>query len=282
MTDEQSDFSMERLFDVWEAAPIIKWPGGKRRLARRIINLFPFAEINCYWEPFFGGGAVFFSGRRSSNSAVLSDINARLMNMYRGVKEHPQEVVTLLEGHAANHSSEEYYAVRKKYNSGIVGPEGAAALIYMNRSGYNGLYRENADGQMNVAWGHREAYSVDRENIFNASKALNSKGVTLETGSYELVNPTVGDVVYCDPPYHSTFSKYKSDDFSEDDHTKLRNEALGWLAKGSTVVISNSDTPFTRELYKDFMVHSLQVTTTIGLTPESRRSASELLAVGKP
>ena len=272
-----------RLFEVWDARPVLKWPGGKRRLVKQIVYHFPQEKVRCYWEPFFGGGAVFFSARCDSQAAVLSDMNERLMNTYIAIRDCLPEVEEYLRAHVDAHSQEHYYLCRDDYNKRVTKTESAAALLYLNRAGYNGVYRENGSGGMNVPWGHTESVSIDWENLKRVSRVLAREQIELCVGDYGLTDPGEGDVVYCDPPYHETFTQYHAGSFSEDDQTALRDAAVRWMGLGATVLISNSDTEFIRSIYKDgFEMHPVYSSTVVGQTGESRGSTIEVLAVGRP
>ena len=231
------------------AQPFLKWAGGKRALAPRIARLLP-PEFQTYWEPFIGGGALFFTMEALIQTAQLSDINPELATTYQTVRNQPEELIEILNIHAEQHAfiQDNYYQVRDQQPPrGDV--ETAAKLIYLNRTCYNGLYRVNRKGQFNVPEGGYENPVIhDPETILRASQALQKASITHQ--DFGNIQPGPNDLVYCDPPYHQTFQQYAQEGFGEDQHQRLRDQALAWRQAGAMVTISNSDTPLVRSLYQ--------------------------------
>ena len=194
--------------------PFLKWAGGKRRVLPHLKSLVP-SRFRRYWEPFLGGGALFFamSGEMTSG-AYLSDVNLDLILSYRAVRDRPSALMGLLSEHVSLHSKEYYLRVREL--SPIDDLEAAARLIYLNKTCFNGLYRVNRVGRFNVPVGSYPFPRVfTRENILSASSALGP--VSLSVQDFSDVSPGPEDLVYADPPYHGAFSKYSASGFSQDD-----------------------------------------------------------------
>ncbi len=243
--------------------PFLKWAGGKSKLIHHYKNYFPKEGFNHYYEPFLGGGAIFFHLR--PNRAILSDINSDLIEAYQCVKDKVEELIIELRKHQINHDADTtkihkyYYDVRSSsYTTPI---ERAARLIYLNRTCFNGLYRVNSDGQFNVPIGRYKNPKICNEGLLrDASFALQS--AQLEVRHFkEILNyaKSSDDFVYFDPPYHplnntSYFTAYNSCSFNEDDQKQLRDIFAQLASRGVKVMLSNSDCEFIRELYTDSQV----------------------------
>lgn len=178
--------------------PILKWVGGKRQLLPDILSLFPFDyQERVYHEPFVGGGAVFFKIRPRSGS--INDVNMRLMNFYRVVRDQPEELIK----HASKYLYDEvaYYELRARFNQpDISGLEAAALLLYLNKTAYNGLYRVNSRGGFNVPFGrYSNPTIVSKERIRVASKLLKKVELFDKDFSYVLEYAHRGDLCYFDP-----------------------------------------------------------------------------------
>lgn len=230
------------------ASPFVKWAGGKRALIPDIARYFP-ERIRTYWEPFVGGGAVFFAFADRIERAVLSDLNEELVIAYQVVKSRVDDLIEVLLAHARDHrqDSGHYYRVRKQEPKQEV--EIAARFIYLNRTCYNGLYRVNKFGRFNVPKGRHSNPTICNEaNLRAASKALAK--ATLRLGDFsKVVKPEPGDFVYCDPPYDGTFAAYQAAGFTDEDQERLRNAANDWASADAAVMLSNADTPLVRRLY---------------------------------
>ncbi len=270
--------------------PILKWAGGKSRLLPAILARLP-DRIETYFEPFAGGAAVFFAvcAERRFRRAVLSDVNAELMDVYRGVKRDVASVVTLLGEHQRRHDQEYYYEVRQAAPGPMDLVERAARLIYLNKTGYNGLYRVNRAGQFNVPFGRYKNPNIcDEERLRAAARAL--RHVTLETLDFEQLceQPAPGDAVYFDPPYvplskTASFTAYHSSEFGEREHRRLA-QTLGRLKRRRVAaVLSNSDTALTRELYdkRGFATERVWMARPINSKVAGRGGVAELLVTNR-
>ena len=264
--------------------PLLKWAGGKRGLVREIIGLFPsdYRERR-YHEPLFGGGAVFFSIEPEGGS--INDINPRLMNFYRVVRDRPRELIEEARGY--RYDEGEYYRCRDRFNSeGLTPVEEAALLLYLNKTAYNGLYRVNSRGEFNVPFGrYRNPTIVDEGRILRASQLMKGIEIRSEDFSYILDTAGEGDLCYLDPPYHpasetANFTNYAAGGFSLRDQKRLRDLCVELDERGVLFVLSNSDTEAVRELYgevKGFRLIPLRTRRMISSQVSSRASGHDLL-----
>lgn len=267
-----------KYLDRARAYPFVKWAGGKRTLVPEIIKILP-AQFGRYFEPFVGGGAVFFSLDSRIQSAYLSDINLELMITYKMIASEPDRLIEELKKHGEKHNKSHYLKVRK-YGHGEVDPVRLAArFIYLNKTCYNGLYRVNKNGQFNVPIGRYTNPKIcDEENIRAASEVLEK--ATIKWYSFDEIEPEKGDLVYCDPPYDETFTGYTDQGFDSSNQRALRDSCIRWCNLGAYVVISNNDTPFIRSLYKNFKVVEVQAARNINSKGGERDKVSELLILG--
>ena len=246
-----------------KAKPFLKWAGGKRSLTESLEALLP-REFNRYWEPFVGGGALFFHLATESRGggglyqANLSDINYDLYLTWRGVQNHPTRLVNHLSIHKQAHDGNGYYnLVRNQYNQSLevykkerAPVKTAARLIYLNKTCYNGLYRVNSKGEFNTPRGDYKSPAIlDEANLYACSKILNKFNVNISQKSFVNIAPKKGDLIYADPPYDETFTNYSAGGFQSSDQKVLRDTALEWHNSGALVMISSSNTPKICELY---------------------------------
>jgi len=259
------------------AHPFVKWVGGKRALVPDIVQLLPTDGFRTYWEPFVGGGAVFFALDSRITSARLSDNNLDLILAYQVLKKRPGELLAALKDHATRHDKKHYLAVRAQHD--MDDPVAVAArFIYLNKTCYNGLWRVNRKGRFNVPMGSYKNPTVcDEDNLLAASEVLAKAVVQLR--SFERIKPQEGDLVYCDPPYDDTFTGYTDNGFGAKDQERLRDSAKIWKAAGAHVILSNSDTPRIRTLYKGFALHEVKARRNVNCKADGRGPTSELLIV---
>lgn len=265
--------------------PFLKWAGGKSQLIAQYLNYFPSSYQN-YYEPFVGGGAIFF--HLQPKRSFLVDINFELVNVYRAVRDNLEDLILLLEHHQESHCREHYYAVRSteadcsSLNDNNL--ERAARLIYLNKTCFNGLYRENSKGQFNVPIGsYKKPLIYDPDVLRADSIALQS--AEIENASFDWVLQKANgseDFVYFDPPYYpisptSKFTAYNRYSFSEADQIRLRDVFRELSDRGVKVMLSNSDCPFVRDLYKDFNIHTIYATRNINCNAEKRGKITEVL-----
>ena len=279
----QSETFSDEIFPV-VARPFVKWPGGKRLLVPEILKLVP-EDIRLYWEPFVGGGAVFFSIADQVERALLWDSNKELMIAYEVVRDEVEELIEILQTHDREHSldSEYYYKIRQEHpDQDTKDTVVAARLIYLNKTGFNGLYRVNNSGEFNVPKGKYDNPSIcDESNLRAVSRKLQTTILLSSKKPFnKVVQPSLGDLVYCDPPYHGTFTNYQAGGFGEQDQICLRNAALKWMQRGAQVIVSNNDTPFIRELYSDegfFRIRRVHAKRPINRNGKGRGAVPEII-----
>ena len=266
--------------------PFTKWTGGKRQLLPVIRELMP-KTYNRYFEPFVGGGALFFD--LAPKDAVINDFNAELINCYQQIKDNPQELIEILKVHQ-EYNSKEYYldlrsADRDERIDMMSEVQRAARIIYMLRVDFNGLYRVNSKNQFNVPYGrYKNPKIVDEELISAISVYLNNNQLEIKTGDFEkaVLDVQPGDFVYFDPPYiplseTSAFTSYTHEGFSFADQVRLRDAFKRLSDTGAYVMLSNSSSALVEELYKDFNIHYVEATRTNGAKSSSRGKISEII-----
>ena len=256
--------------------PFLKWAGGKRQLLPRLREFYP-AAFAAYREPFLGSGAVFFDqvnqGRLAGRRTVLADTNGDLVGCYAHVRDEPEAVIQRLRRLAAGYKRDpegHYYRVREQFNparqaisngngieSGRYTAQLAAMLVYLNRTGFNGLFRLNSKGGFNVPLGRYSNPRIcDTENLRNVSAVLAAPTTSIEQVRYvdSLAGAEAGDFVYLDPPYAplsstAQFTSYTSEGFSTADQEQLQRTLIRLARKGCLVLLSNSTAPEVAELY---------------------------------
>ena len=276
--------------------PILKWAGGKARLAKQIDEAFRDPCSGTYYEPFIGGAAVFLHRRRKKRieRAVLSDANAKLIALYAALRDDVEGVLDALARLPMRDWRERYYDVRDAFNAGPHhGAAHAARFLWLNRTCFNGLYRENLKGGYNVPVGRYARLSLPApEKLRNVSKAL--AGVELRACSFEEVLAEAGadDQVYCDPPYvplsaTASFTAYCKAAFGPEEQQALADAAHAAATRGARVVLSNHDVPIVRqELYtkeRGFrVVFNPDVKRSISRKGSSREPVREVIAAIDP
>jgi DNA adenine methylase len=265
-------------------APFLKWVGGKRQLLPRILEKIPKRISGTYFEPFLGGGAVFFAlaAENRLTRAILSDFNVDLIETYRQVRNNVDAVIGALRCH--RNEADYFYRVRSTPAESLSPPERAARMIFLNKCGYNGLYRVNAAGQFNVPFGRYSNPTIcDEHGLRAASRALQI--AELREGDFEEATGPVKprDLVYFDPPYvplsaTSSFTSYTQEGFDADDQRRLRDFACQLKKRGVRVLLSNSSAEFVREIYgKHFAWIEVEARRIVNCQPSARGPVRELL-----
>jgi len=262
-----------------KATPFVKWAGGKRGIIGELASRLPASGE--YWEPFVGGGALFFEIHPHLKAAHLSDSNLDLTIVYNAVQRDPEGLIAKLEIHAKRHNKTYYYKVRDQHS--LQDPiDVAARFLYLNKTCYNGLWRVNKKGEFNVPIGsYVTPEIVHRDNIMLCSAALQKADI--EYREFDTINPAPGDFVYCDPPYHpvssTSFTKYTKLEFGENEQARLCDFALRLHKQGVKVMLSNSDTPLIRSLYSGtvWQVATVQAPRNVNCKPDGRGAVSELI-----
>lgn len=274
------------------AKPLLKWPGGKRRVLKHLEKYIP-ERFNSYVEPFFGGGALFFNLKPTVG--VINDYNSELVNVYLTVKNFPAELVSELEKEKYSNSSTHFLNIRgldrdPDVYDGLSSVEKAARTLFLNRTCFNGIYRVNSKNQFNVPFGkYDNPKIVDKENIFEVHHLLNSGDIKITSGDYKNVltgfESSQGSFIYLDPPYApltdtASFVSYTDKGFDVEDQVELRDIASALDRSGNHVLLSNSDTPIIRELYKDFLIIPISVQRSVGASANTRIGVGEVLILG--
>jgi DNA adenine methylase len=265
------------------AEPFLKWPGGKRWLARQIDNLLP-SVYGRYLEPFLGGGAVFF--HLSPRRAILSDTNKELINVYRCLKIHAEEIDERLASLQKQHSEALYYHTRAMNPTDGVGR--SVRFLYLNRTCFNGIYRVNLKGEFNVPMGSKELVEYPKDYLKEVAAIL--RRVSIRESDFEktIDMATAGDFIYVDPPYtvmhnNNNFLKYNSSLFSWEDQIRLAAAIKRAAQRGAAIMLSNADHQSVKELYKGFGYHrSINRASILAAEPQHRRLTTELIITNYP
>lgn len=271
--------------------PFLKWVGGKGQLLNQLLPLFPQGHEGAYFEPFFGGGAAFFA--LSPVVGQINDVNKALMSAYANVRGNVDKVIEMLRelendylllGAEARQAF--YYDRRTEYNQEPYDTiRKTALLIFLNKTCFNGLYRENRKGEFNVPHGRYSNPTIcDEDTLRATSGAL--RYVKISSSSFEeaVVDAKAGDFVYFDPPYHplnptSSFTSYSIDDFSEDDQRHLKGVVDSLTKRGVKVALSNSDSQYINELYKDYRIEKVLASRSINSIASKRGKITEVLVL---
>lgn len=259
--------------------PFLKWAGGKRWLVRNARGLFPNAIQGRYYEPFLGGGSVFAS--LIPTSAILSDINGELINVYSQVKSHWKTVAARLEEMQLKHSRDFYYEVRGTTTRDSL--QRALKFLYLNRTCYNGLYRVNRNGQFNVPIGTKSSVMLPDDDFEGWSRALRNV-LLIESDFEQMIDMTrKGDLVFADPPYtvlhnQNCFLKYNEILFSWADQVRLADALKRADRRGATVIATNANHASVRELYEEnFSIRTISRASTIAAAAGKRGSYEEII-----
>jgi len=285
----------QNFVDLRDVHPFVKWAGGKGQLLSELNKLIP-SQFNRYFEPFLGGGAMFFHlmSRGIRFNAYLSDTNGELITAYTAVKNNVKEVIRLLQTYETEYKrypsyskeQQEYYFQLRNARNNIKSRndvEIAALLIALNKTCFNGLYRVNRRGEFNVPPGkYKNPLICDSSNLENVSNAL--AGATILADDYRnaMENAQRGDFIYLDPPYDpqsctSNFTAYTPDGFGRENQVQLASVSNKLSDRGCFVLLSNSDTPFIRALYSDFSIKEVDVQRAINCKGSKRAGHKELL-----
>jgi DNA adenine methylase len=265
------------------AAPFLKWAGGKAQLLAAYRPLFAH-EFHHYFEPFLGGGAVFFHLRpRLQGRVYLNDANAELVHLYTIVRDAVEELIAALAGHDRRHSPEHYYRVRATDPADLDPVQRAARTLYLNRTCYNGLYRVNRQGRFNVPLGrYARPRIVNPDRLRRAAAAL--AGVELMALDFRAAVRTAaaGDFVYFDPPYvpisaTARFTSYTAGDFGPAEQVRLAEVFRELHHRGCRVMLSNADVPLVRELYQGFRLHEVAARRAVNARARGRGPVGELV-----
>ncbi|MBM3209828.1 Dam family site-specific DNA-(adenine-N6)-methyltransferase [Candidatus Saccharibacteria bacterium] len=265
--------------------PFLQWVGGKREMIPQYEAYFP-ESYSRYWEPFLGGGALFF--HLNPAEAIVNDINPELIKTYEGVRDNPEKVIDLLQQLRRKHSKELYMAIRsidRKVNilNDFSDYEVAARMIYLNQTCFNGVYRVNKLGQFNVPIGSSlNRVICDPIAIRKASELLRKATIKSEDFEKHIEEASKGDFIYLDPPYepiseYSDFTRYTKEKFYKHDQVRLAEIFKRLHEKGCYVMLSNSNAAFIRELYSDFNILEVYSGRNLNSKSDRRGRVIELL-----
>ncbi len=259
--------------------PPVKWAGGKGQLLEQFETLFPTTRYKLCIEPFVGGGAVFF--HLQPKKAVLIDSNEELINFYLVVRDHMEELLVDLRKH--ENKAAYYYQIRALQPEELSPVERASRFLYLNKTGYNGLWRVNRQGRHNVPFGrYKNPKIVDEPNLYLVSKTLKKAKIICGDFSLILKHAKPGAFVYFDPPYHplsalANFTSYTADSFNEKEQIRLAEVFRELDRMGCLLMLSNSDTELVRELYKGYDIRTVWARRNINCRPDSRGPIAELV-----
>ena len=265
-------------------APVLKWVGGKRQLIAQITELLP-SSYATYYEPFIGGGAVFF--HLQHKKVVINDFNSELVNVYKTIQNDVEGLIEDLKKH--KNESDYFYEIRALDRSDgfdkLTNVEKASRIIYLNKTCFNGLYRVNSSGEFNTPFGRYKNPNIVNEITLRAvHKYLTTNNITILNQDFETIfdNIKKNDFVYLDPPYDpvsksSNFTGYNQGGFSTDDQVRLRELCDKLNKKGVKFLLSNSATDFIKEEYKDYQINIVQANRSINSNAKKRGAVDEVL-----
>ena len=270
-----------RKTDPIQAKPILKWAGGKTQMLGDLLPKVP-TSYGRYIEPFIGGGAMFFA--LHPENAVIADSNPELINMYRQVADHVEDVIGFLKKY--ENTPEMFYAVRSQEWTALPKSEAAARTIFLNRTCFNGLYRVNKQGQFNVPYGkYKNPKICDEAGLRVASDIL--KKADILCGDYLLVlehYTRPGDFVFLDPPYlpiseYADFKRYTKEQFYEEDHVELAKMIMTLHDRGCYTILTNSNHPLVHELYAPFNIDVIQTKRHISCNGSTRKGEDVIVTI---
>lgn len=265
--------------------PFLQWVGGKRNMIEQYNEYIP-NKFNTYIEPFLGGGAMFFYLK--PQNAIINDSNPELIKAYEGVRDNAEEVIDILRELKKRHSKDLYVRVREldreiSIFDSFSNYEIASRMIYLNQTGFNGVYRINKQGQFNVPIGSSlNRLICDAETLKLASHALKEIEVLCEDFQNILKKANKGDFVYLDPPYqpvskYSDFTRYTKEKFFEEDQIRLKEEVDQLTKKGVKIMLSNSDSSLIRKIYRKYKIIEVQSGRSLNCKANKRGKVKELL-----
>lgn len=270
-----------------KAKPFVKWAGGKRQILNELRKYIP-EEYNCYYEPFIGGGALFFD--LAPKKAVINDSNSELMNVYNVMcdDEKYSKMCSLLNNYEVKNNEEFFYEIRNKDRNKekfekLSDYARAARTIYLNKACFNGLYRVNSKGEFNVPYNKKTTVNTyDKENLLVVHMYLVMNDVKILNTDFEeaLSTAKCGDFVYIDPPYdqiNASFTSYTEEGFGKDEQRRLAEVYRNLDKRGVKVMLSNHNTSLINELYKDYNIHVIEAKRNINSNGKKRGKVEEVI-----
>lgn len=253
--------------------PFLKWVGGKRSLLPILLDKIP-KYFEAYHEPFLGGGALFYA--INSPLSFISDINERLINTYKCVRDNLTELKFLLGIHSEQHCLEYYKEQRHLMSTEKNSVKLASIFIYLNKTAYNGVYRVNSKNIFNVPMGKYVKPNILDEKILE-SCSFKLQTAQISCSSFESNFAYKNHFYYLDPPYHKTYNLYDKSGFGEAEHKRLADFCELIDSERGYFMLSNSDTPFIRSLFKSFSVEVVEAPRYISCKGNQRKKENELL-----
>lgn len=267
--------------------PVVKWVGGKRQLISEIDKYLP-SNYSTYYEPFLGGGAVLF--HLQPHKAVVNDINEELINLYQVIKDNVEELIEDLKKH--KNEPDYFYKIREldrdiqKYNE-LTPVERASRIHYLNKTCYNGLFRVNSQGQFNVPFGRYKNPNIVNETTLRAvSNYFNTANIIFKCCDFEeaVKGCRKGSFIYFDPPYDpisdtSSFTGYDKGGFGKTEQKRLKDLCDNLNKRGVKFLLSNSQTQFILDLYKDYRIEIVQAKRSINSKGNKRGEVNEVLVM---
>ncbi|MFW2015293.1 Dam family site-specific DNA-(adenine-N6)-methyltransferase [Acinetobacter bereziniae] len=266
------------------ARPILKWAGGKTQLLPELLARMP-RSYGKFIEPFFGGGALFFSCQPKAG-AVLADINPELTNLYRTVASNPHEIISLLK--EFQNTQDFFYEVRSWNRESLSKEMQAARTLYLNKTCFNGLYRVNKKGEFNTPYGkYKNPNILNESGILSASRVL--QNVVFENLDYKQTLQKYaepGDFIFLDPPYlpvgkYEDFKRYTKEGFYEEDHRELASEVKRLSELGCHVLLTNSNSPLVYDLYNEFDITVIQTKRHVN-SKGNKRTGEDIIVSAPP
>jgi DNA adenine methylase len=273
----------------------LKWVGGKRKLAQEIVSTFP-GQFGTYFEPFLGGASVFLEAAPAR--AKLSDLNASLINYYLQLRDNCSELINSCRDMELTYNSLSDQNARKEFFLGIrtsfnqdelkLGVGNASQFLFLNKTGFNGMYRENSKGKFNIPFNNSVTLKLLEEDQFRLnSEALQSASLSVSNYREAVSAAEAGDLVYFDPPYvpislTSAFVDYTKSSFGPSAQEELRDTAQELVGRGVTVILSNSNCRIVEELYQGFELRPVEINRLIAADGKVRGKALEYLVIGRP
>ena len=272
--------------------PFLRWAGGKRKLAELLTDSFPdsfWTSGAKFFEPFVGGGAIMLHlGNSESNKFIpgerlhINDMNPDLICTYEIIQNDVESLIQSLESLSKDLTKEKYLEIRSQHN--LTGVARAARFIYLNKTGFNGLWRVNGRGEYNVPWGQLKNPTIFEPSVLREVASRLQKTSISHSDYKEMVGLTKsGDTVYFDPPYiplssSSSFSKYAKADFGLKEQRELAETISTLNSKSVNVILSNSDTPITREIFgKSLNLYQIDASRAIAAKASSRGTVKEIV-----
>lgn len=260
--------------------PFLRWAGGKQALVSRLMKFLPYsysAENGTYFEPFLGAGSLFL--RLAPKRAVVSDLNRHLISVFEAIKSDPSGLSRQCKLHERRNSRSYYYRIRDLFNRELHcnNTRQASRFLYLNRAGFNGIFRVNTAGQYNVPYGNKNHLLMpDLAHLKSLSSAFRHVDFRICPFEETLEHIGAGDLVYLDPPYPplngtSYFTHYTKERFDSSDQERVAQFAKSISTKGGLVMITNADTDQVRSLYKEWNIHRVSSVRYVSCKSERHR-----------